>query len=53
MILSKFASMKVEVTSSWTHPESGKILPIGTKLDIDARFFNPSFLKEVKRSKKK
>lgn len=45
--------MKVEVISSWTHPIQGKIYPIGTKLEIDAQYFNPAFLKEVKTAKKK
>ncbi len=44
--------MKVEVLSSWTHPESGKIIPNGTILEIDKRFYTPAFLKEVKRTKK-
>ena len=46
--------MKVKVISSWMHPIKGKILPIGTELDIDAVYFNPAFLekKTTKKSKK-
>jgi hypothetical protein len=43
--------MKVRVISSWTHPIKGKILPNGTELDIDSKYFNPAFLEEVKKTK--
>lgn len=46
--------IKVVVSSSWTHPISGKILPNGTELEIDEGYFNPSFLtkKTTKKAKK-
>lgn len=45
--------MKVEITRSWTHPVKGKILSEGTKLELEDRFYNPAFMKQVKKSKAK
>lgn len=45
--------MKVEVVRSWTHPVEGRTYPNGTKLEIDPKWFNPAFLKEVKKVKTK
>lgn len=41
--------MKVIVTSSWTNPENGRIMPIGTKLNIKPIHFNSAFVEEVQQ----
>jgi len=45
--------MKVIVKSSWTNPENGRILPIGTKLSINPLHFNSAYVEEEKPKKTK
>lgn len=44
--------MKVKVISSWTNPINGVILPNGTELEIDNKFFNSDYLEEIVDNKK-
>lgn len=41
------------VISSWCNPVNGRIIPNGTILDIEPRFFNASHLEEVKEEEPK
>lgn len=45
--------MKVIVKSSWTNPDNGRILPIGTILNINPIFLNSAYVEEVKEEQTK